>query len=167
MSNLLTQNKNALQILMTEDLYILSEHEQLIPAKAEQSPETGNLKLNDEQTLPVAETPVQQTEVILPQKAVEAQKIREFSYLGENNKYFLILFNEPDHKEISSIQKETLLKIMSAKGLLLRDLLCSTSVSIRVLITMNLKNSLVSIRLYCLELIHNTSPCHHKAQIRL
>lgn len=122
MSNLLTQNKNALQILMTEDLYILSEHEQLIPAKAEQSPDTGNLKLNDEQTLPVAETPVQQTEVILPQKAVEAQKIREFSYLGENNKYFLILFNEPDHKEISSIQKETLLKIMSAKGLELRDL---------------------------------------------
>jgi hypothetical protein len=119
MSNLLTQNSNALRLLMTEDLYILPENEQLIPAKAEQAPEISSQKINE---IKVPEIPAQQAKEILPQKAVEPEKIREFSYLGENNKYFLILFNEPNQKDISSTQKETLLKIMSAKGLELRDL---------------------------------------------
>jgi len=122
MSNLLTQNSNALRLLMTEDLYILPENEQLIPAKAEQAPEISSLKTNDVPDQLVPEIPVQQAEEVLPQKSAEPEKIREFNYLGENNKYFLILFNEPNQKEISSIQKETLLKIMSAKGLELRDL---------------------------------------------
>jgi hypothetical protein len=117
MSNLLTQNSNALRLLMTEDLYILPENEQLIPTKAEQAPEISSQKVND-----VQEIPAPQAEEVLPQKAVEPEKTREFNYLGENNKYFLILFNEPNQKDISSIQKETLLKIMSAKGLELRDL---------------------------------------------
>lgn len=122
MSNLLTQNSNALRLLMTEDLYILPENEQLIPAKSEQAPEISVQKINDVPDQLVPEIPVQQAKEVLPQKAVEPEKTREFSYLGENNKYFLILFNEPNQKDISSTQKETLLKIMSAKGLELRDL---------------------------------------------
>lgn len=122
MSNLLTQNSNALRLLMTEDLYILPESEQLIPAKTEHAPEIGSQKENDVHSQIVPEIPVQQAKELLPQKAAEPEKTREFSYLGENNKYFLILFNEPNQKDISSIQKETLLKIMSAKGLELRDL---------------------------------------------
>lgn len=119
MSNLLTQNSNALRLLMTEDLYILPENEQLIPAKAEQALEISSQEINDVQ---FPEIPAPQTEAVLPQKHAEPEKIREFNYLGENNKYFLILFNEPNQKDISSTQKETLLKIMSAKGLELRDL---------------------------------------------
>ncbi|HEY1061407.1 MAG TPA: hypothetical protein VGE44_06960 [Daejeonella sp.] len=119
MSNLLTQNSNALRLLMTEDLYILPENEQLISAKTEQASEISSQKVNDIQ---VPEIPALQSKEVLPQKAAEPEKIREFSYLGENNKYFLILFNEPNQKDISSTQKETLLKIMSAKGLELRDL---------------------------------------------
>lgn len=122
MSNLLTQNSNALRLLMTEDLYILPEKEQVIPTKAEQAPEISIQKAADIPTELVSESPVQGLEGILPQKPAEPEKIREFSYLGENNKYFLILFNEPNQKDMSSIQKETLLKIMSAKGLELRDL---------------------------------------------
>ncbi|OZA56425.1 MAG: hypothetical protein B7X75_06415 [Sphingobacteriales bacterium 39-40-5] len=119
MSNLLTQNSNALRLLMTEDLYILPENEQLIPAKAEQALEISSQEINDVQ---FPEIPAPQTEAVLPQKPAEPEKIREFNYLGENNKYFLIIFNEPNQKDISSTQKETLLKIMSAKGLELRDL---------------------------------------------
>ena len=119
MSNLLTQNSNALRLLMTEDLYILPENEQLIPAKAEQASEISSQKVNDIQ---VPEIPAPQAEEVLPQKPAEPEKIREFDYLGENNKYFLILFNEPNQKDISITQKETLLKIMSAKGMELRDL---------------------------------------------
>lgn len=122
MSNLLTQNSNALRLLMTEDLYILPEKEQLVPAKAEQSPEINSRKEADVPAQLVSEIPVQALEEVLPQKPAEPEKIRAFNYLGENNKYFLILFNEPNQKDISSIQKETLLKIMSAKGLELRDL---------------------------------------------
>lgn len=102
MSNLLTQNSNALRLLMTEDLYILPENEQLIPAKAEQAPEISSQKVNDIQ---VPEIPAPQAKEVFPQKAAEPEKIREFSYLGENNKYFLILFNEPNQKDISSTQK--------------------------------------------------------------
>jgi len=119
MSNLLTQNSNALRLLMTEDLYILPENEQLIPAKAEQ---TSKISCQEVIEVQVPEIPAPQAEEVLPQKPAEPEKIREFNYLGENNKYFLILFNEPNQKDISGIQKETLLKIMSAKGLELRDL---------------------------------------------
>jgi hypothetical protein len=122
MSNLLTQNSNALRLLMTEDLYILPESEQLMPAKTVQAPDISSQKENDVQAQLVPEIPVQHVKEVLTQKAVEPKKTREFSYLGENNKYFLILFNEPNQKDISSIEKETLLKIMSAKGLELRDL---------------------------------------------
>lgn len=122
MSSLLTQNSNALRILMTEDLYILPEKDQLISIKSEQSPGISIQTVNAIPSPPVPIIPVQEMDDVLPKISAEAVKIREFSYLGENNKYFLILFNEPNHKDISSIQKETLLKIMSAKGLELRDL---------------------------------------------
>ena len=98
MSNLTTRNIHALRILMTEDLYILPEEENLIPENAEKI---------------IAK---------LPEKEAEAPEESIFSYLGENNKYFLILFEEHQHKEMSGQHKETLLKIMSAKGLELRDL---------------------------------------------
>lgn len=122
MSNLLTQNNNALRLLMTEDLYILPEIEQVIPDKSEQSPEISNHNTVDVPVMLLTEIPAQEKQDIPSQKSAGPEKFREFTYLGENNKYFLILIDEPAQKEISSIQKETLLKIMSAKGLELRDL---------------------------------------------
>lgn len=98
MSNLITKNNQALSILMTEDLYILPEQTSIL------SQEAGKI------------------EDIPAETTTEPSKVREFFYLGENNKYFLILFDDPKHKEMSMLQKETLLKIMSAKGLELRDL---------------------------------------------
>lgn len=98
MSNLITKDSRALSMLMTEDLYILSEQGSVIPTQAEKAIE------------------------VLAEKTVEPATVREFFYQGENNKYFLILFDNPNHKEMSMLHKETLLKIMSAKGLELRDL---------------------------------------------
>lgn len=98
MSNLVTIDSHALRILMTDDLYILPEQISIRSSEAE------NLT-----NIPA-------------EKTAESSKLREFSYQGENNKYFLILFNDTQHKEMSMIHKETLLKIMSAKGLELRDL---------------------------------------------
>lgn len=122
MSNLLTKNSNALRLLMTEDLYILSEIVQLTPTKAPQPPVITNQLPADVPAQVIPETPIQGSKEILAEKPTEAQKNKEFNYLGENNKYFLILIDEPKQKDISSIHKETLLKIMSAKGMELRDL---------------------------------------------
>jgi len=119
MSNLFTQNSNALRLLMTEDLYILAENEQIKPINREQSP---NISSQKSVNVPAQPVPIQKAEEILSQKTAESVKIREFAYLGENNKYFLILIDESKQRDISSVHKETLLKIMSAKGLELRDL---------------------------------------------
>jgi hypothetical protein len=120
MSNLLSQNSNAIRLLMTEDLYILHEKEQVQIIKSAPHPEI-NEQVASTSAQPVVEVPVQESKE-LTEKPVPAKTRREFNYLGENNKYFLILFNDPNQKDISSIQKETLLKIMSAKGLELRDI---------------------------------------------
>jgi hypothetical protein len=120
MSNLLTQNSNAIRLLMTEDLYILPEKEQVQKINAASHPEIND-KVADAYAQTVVGIPVQESKELI-EKTVKTKALKEFTYLGENNKYFLILFNEPNQKDISSIQKETLLKIMSAKGLELRDL---------------------------------------------
>jgi hypothetical protein len=120
MSNLLTHNSNALRLLMTEDLYILPEKEQVQKINVLPPTEINDQVANNSaQTL--VDIPVQKSKEPI-EKPVIAKTLKEFIYLGENNKYFLILINEPNQKDISSIQKETLLKIMSAKGLELRDL---------------------------------------------
>lgn len=120
MSNLLSQNTNALRLLMTEDLYILHEKEQVQILNSELHPEIHK-QVDSISAQPVVKEPVQEPKELI-EKSAPAETTKEFNYLGENNKYFLILFNEPNQKDISSIQKETLLKIMSAKGLELRDI---------------------------------------------
>ena len=120
MSNLLSQNSNALRLLMTEDLYIIYEKEQVQIINSVPQPEIIK-QLDSISDQPVANELVQEPKELI-EMPVTSETTREFSYLGENNKYFLILFNEPNQKDISSIQKETLLKIMSAKGMELRDL---------------------------------------------
>lgn len=98
MSNLITKDSHALRLLMTEDLYILTEQESDILIQAEKVIEKPEVKI------------------------IEPAEVREFYYQGENNKYFLILFDNLQHEEMNMLHKETLLKIMSAKGLELRDL---------------------------------------------
>lgn len=99
---------------MTEDIYILDQK----PASSENSIKT------EKPTEP--ENDIAEEKSVMPQMPVadhsEIKKPKEFTYLGENNKYFLILIDDTKNKEISSLHKETLLKIMSAKGLELRDL---------------------------------------------
>jgi len=118
MSTLHTNEFNALRLLMTEDIYILDK-------KSESS--ENSLKII---------TPTEPVKVFVTEKTVkpeipavkpapdpaEIKNAKEFTYIGENNKYFLILIDDTKNKEISTLHKETLLKIMSAKGLELRDL---------------------------------------------
>ena len=122
MANLLTQNSNCLRLLMTEDLYILPENEQHISKHTEQSSEIKELKIDKVEILETPELPVQESSQASTEQAMASVITREFRYLGDNNKYFLILIDEHEQSDIKSIHQETLLKIMSAKGMELRDL---------------------------------------------
>lgn len=103
---------------MTEDIYILDR--KLVSAENSIKTETSK---ELEKDFVVEKTVLPEIPVSLPvQNPAETKKPKEFTYLGENNKYFLILIDDTKNKEISSLHKETLLKIMSAKGLELRDL---------------------------------------------
>jgi hypothetical protein len=105
---------------MTEDLYILPEKEEVQSITNAPNSEINNQVVSTSAQL-VAEAPVENSKELI-ETTVPDKTIKEFNYLGENNKYFLILFDEPTQKDIGSIQKETLLKIMSAKGMDLRDI---------------------------------------------
>lgn len=45
----------------------------------------------------------------------------QFDYLGENNRFFLILVNEPGQSYLEETNLEVLLKILMAKGMELKD----------------------------------------------
>ena len=118
MSTLHTNESNALRLFMTEDIYILDQQPVSSENEIKIEKPTAAEKVFITEKTAIPEMPVA---IPVPDSAV-IKKPKEFSYLGENNKYFLILIDDAKNKEINSLQKETLLKIMSAKGLELRDL---------------------------------------------
>lgn len=89
---------------MTEDLYLLKEEP--VPEKALPEPEAAPAP----DPLPVNEIPKDEPQVT------------GFNYLGENNRYFLVLIDDDRHAGIDSGHREMLMKIMGAKGLEMRDL---------------------------------------------
>lgn len=95
MEKLLADDLSALRLLMTEDLYKVAETHVPVPAAI------------------IPETVVTQ--------ATEPEEPTVFSYLGENNKYFVILVNDQKHQHLNTTDKEALLKILQAKGMELRD----------------------------------------------
>lgn len=116
MSDLLVKDNNALKFFMTEDLYILPEKEEQKPLENIENPSAPKPLISQEVILS------ENTQGAPEEIKANANKGINFTYFGENNKYFLILIEDKHNEEISSIHKETLLKIMSAKGLEMRDL---------------------------------------------
>lgn len=102
MEKLISRDAAALQMLMTEDLYLLSTADVEATALAPHPP--GN-----------------PTEIAATAPELKAAPT-DLAYLGENNKYFLILVDDKSHKELNPTHREMLLKTMSAKGYELRDL---------------------------------------------
>lgn len=100
MKSLITQHPNALRYLMTEDIYMLPEKS--IPALLQAVP--GKIE-----------------EIHSAIKKEELQTAG-FNYIGENNRYFLILVDDKMHSQLNTAHQELLLKVMSAKGLEIRDL---------------------------------------------
>lgn len=105
MDKLITYDANALRFLMNEDLYDLGDVIQ--QDKLDKTLENPIIKHEEPKN----------TETLNGE-----QPIRSFNYLGENNRYFLILVDDKTHRELNSPHKEMLMKIMAAKKLELRDL---------------------------------------------
>lgn len=108
MKSLITQDPAALQLLMTDDIYLISEKQKSV------------IKIQDN-TVPESFSSVEEV-VEAEKEAAIVTSVRDFTYLGENNKYFLILIDDKAHKELNAPHLELLLKIMLAKKLELRDL---------------------------------------------
>ena len=98
MSSIKTGHPLALKILMTEDIYGLKEEQSTAPEKEFK-----------------AAPQIVQT----PGKKSEESPV--FNYLGENNKYFLILVAEDKSEIISKQDLEALTSILAAKKMELRD----------------------------------------------
>jgi hypothetical protein len=115
MGKLLAEDVAALRILMSEDLYKVTEPEVAAPV-IQSAPDTttGEEDLNR----PASSQVIQSGDTTAPDQKAETPG---FSYLGENNKYFLILVNDPKHQHLNTPDREVLLKILQAKGMELRD----------------------------------------------
>jgi hypothetical protein len=77
---------------MTEDLYIIYEKEQVQIINSVPHPEIIK-QVDSISAQAVANEPVRDPRELI-EMPVTSEKTREFNYLGENNKYFLILFND-------------------------------------------------------------------------
>ena len=92
MSELKATHPISLQFLLNEDLYLIDSIEIVQPSIAASSEESHS-----------------EPETII------------FDYLGENNKYFLLLVNYPEHKIMAPKELEALQAILSAKKMELND----------------------------------------------
>lgn len=106
MEKLITHNINALRFLMNEDLYVVEDLVQT--EKQEELPQD-----------PIIREELPPTGAVISE---DKSTVTNFSYLGENNRYFLVLVDDKTHKELNTPHREMLLKIMAAKKLELRDL---------------------------------------------
>ncbi|MES3016486.1 MAG: hypothetical protein V4721_01850 [Bacteroidota bacterium] len=106
MGKLITHNANALRFLMTEDLYDLGDADQTVISP----------------TIPIEVKSEPVISEVIPESKIEEAPNVSFNYLGENNRYFLIVVDDQTHRDLNSAHREMLMKIMAAKKLELRDL---------------------------------------------
>lgn len=106
MEKLITHNVNALRFLMNEDLYNLGD------------------SVQSEIQTPIPENSLNKPAIPEPTPEPQEEEIKKisFNYLGENNRYFLIIIDDKTHTELNTPHKEMLMKIMAAKKLEIRDL---------------------------------------------
>ena len=120
MGKLLAEDLPALRLLMSEDLYRVHEPE---PANAPAPAVPDSAPADPEEEAPA------------------------FAYLGENNKYFLILVNDPGHQHLNTADRDVLLKILQAKGMELRDVAIMNTRNLKGVTFARLKNFFVPSRI--------------------
>ncbi|WP_017259893.1 hypothetical protein [Pedobacter arcticus] len=138
MNPLQTDNLIALSLLLDEDIYVLNdlpkkEFDQIVAEKpvevSAKTTETNNspvveIPKIEKQTIP-SPSPEVSPATIIPkiEKASVPLKTKNdgFEYLGENNKYILIIVNNEQEKFLNKADLAFLVKIMGAKKWVLED----------------------------------------------
>lgn len=116
MNQLQTDNLIALSLLLDEDIYVLddipkNQAEQIVSEKATEVLETPK---------PAVDKPIAIPKIEQQVKPAPA-KVDGFDYLGENNKYILIIVNNENEQFLNKTDLAFLLKIMGAKKWVLED----------------------------------------------
>jgi hypothetical protein len=139
MDSLNTANPLALSILLNEDLYVIE------PVETTQYTEDINLKKEESKivepnktVIPVLHsTTVESQEMAKPQAPVNKPS---FNYLGDNNKYLLVIVNDKTYQFINDKDLAFLLKILAAKKLDLHDIAILNNDSYEALTFADLKD---------------------------
>lgn len=138
MNQLQTDNLIALSLLLDEDIYVLNDLPQnkiaqpAIKKTLEVLEASENKKTNPIPEIPKLEQPIIAAHLPQPIPTVTIPKIEQqnapvqtkndnFNYLGENNKYVLIVVNNENEKFLSKLDLAFLVKIMGAKKWTLED----------------------------------------------
>jgi len=125
----------ALPFLMTDDLYSIASDELQAPTATDMSQSealTESPVTAKAENIFETKAAVQSPAITMPEAANELLSIPKeavtpvaessyFEYLGENNKYILILIDEPTHQHIAPKELETLLNILKGKKQELKD----------------------------------------------
>jgi hypothetical protein len=115
MDSLNTNDPIALSILINEELYFLNDIE---PLKVENS--------TQEIISPVIEKPItlsaEAVKNLVSEPVSKPLSQPFYNYLGDNNKYLLVVVKSPNDEYLNSKELEFLLKILAAKKLELKDI---------------------------------------------
>jgi hypothetical protein len=117
MNQLQTDNLIALSLLLDEEIYVFNDS-----PKNNVTPISGKNR-NEMLAEPAKPTPASSITVpkVEPEIIPQPTKNDGFDYLGENNKYILIVVNNADEKFLSKADLAFLVKIMGAKKWTLED----------------------------------------------
>ena len=131
MKNLQTNDLMALSFLIDEEIYLTKDERKTISANKASFALNKEVEIEVKDQSPSIETK-EEIEVKLEPSSVEIKEDievlaapsapqKEFKYLGENNKYILIIVKEPEAEFLKPADLTFLLKILSAKKLTLDD----------------------------------------------
>lgn len=122
MSTLKISHPLALNFLMTEDLYSLKGDEVQPAVAITTKDENKTVEPVSEVSLPTISITKNIPQIIeIPKEPEAKSESLVFDYLGENNKYILILVKEPAHKVIDPKELETLANILKGKKQEIKD----------------------------------------------
>lgn len=122
MSTLKVSDPFALQFLMTDDLYSIKSEEIPEAEMANKAPKSVvkaiEVSIPGEPIPTIIDTPDISKEPV----SAKAEPPSFYEYLGENNKYILVLLNDPANKTIEPKELETLTNILKGKKQEIKDI---------------------------------------------
>ena len=124
MNNLQSNDLMALSFLISEEIYVIKDEvnnklETIIGLKVETVAEPTLIGIEKPKSVETKSEP--KVDQIPAEKNIEKRQTTDFKYLGENNKYILIVVKEPSFDFLKQDDLGFLLKILAAKKLELKD----------------------------------------------